>query len=174
MRRQAGMAALFVLLGGMVCLADDDAPACAAAVKSARVTPMQAVEIALNAVGGGAVAYEMEVEVDEGVPVYKVVINKLGNRHSVHVGCETGEIVKQTSRGEVLFGLYKWDVMTISLAKAMETALGRVPGQVIDVDLVDAMGTPKFQVDIYTEGRVKEVEVNSSTGQITKIEDETD
>ncbi|MEW6355312.1 MAG: PepSY domain-containing protein [Planctomycetota bacterium] len=172
--RGRGLIILAMFLTATVVFADDNPTACANAVKSAKVTPMQAVEIALKAAGEGAVAYEMQVEIDTGVPVYEVRICKMGRRHTVDVGCENGEVVKQSDRSEVRFGLYKWDRMTITLAKAMEVALEKVPGQVIDVDLVDTMGTPKFEVDIYTDGAVKEVEVNSNTGQVTKIEDDDD
>ncbi|NOZ21413.1 MAG: PepSY domain-containing protein [Planctomycetes bacterium] len=167
------LAAFSVFLAGTVLVADgDDAAACAAAVKTAKVTPMQAVEIALKAVGEGAVAYEMEVEIEGGIAVYEVHICKLGRRHTVDVGCENGKIVKQSDHADLRFGLYKWNRMKTTIAQAMEIALEKVPGQVIDVDLTDAMGTPKFEVDIYSEGKVKEVKVNSSTGQVTKIEDD--
>jgi len=172
--RMVSVVALAVLAGAMAFADDDDARACAAAVKTAKVTPMQAVEIALKAAGEGAVAYEMEVEIDDGIAVYEVRICKLGNRHTVDVGCENGQIVKQSSRGELKFGLYKWDRITKTIIEAMETALKKFPGQIIDVDLTDTMGNPKFLVDIYADGIVKELEVNCSTGQVTKIKVEDD
>jgi len=151
----------------------DDRAAEAAAVKSAKVTPVQAVEMALKEVKGGK-AFELDVEAEEGVPHYEVSIALFGDRHRVWVGCETGDVIKHSSRGDIRLGLIKWKKLVVPMTKAMETAAAKFPGQIVDVDLVSSVTSPKFKVEIFTDGKVMEVEVDTQTGSIVKIEQDDD
>ena len=59
----------------------------------------------------------------------------------------------------------------ISIQEAMNIALGRVPGQVVKVELDQENGMWVYEVDIITPQGVKyEVEVDINTGAIIKVE----
>lgn len=59
----------------------------------------------------------------------------------------------------------------ISMQEAMNIALGRVPGQVTKIELEREHGRMIYEVDIITAQGVKyEVEVDSNTGQILRVE----
>ena len=59
----------------------------------------------------------------------------------------------------------------ISMEEAMNIAVGRVPGQIIKVELDKEKGIWVYQVDIITSQGVKyEVEVDINSGNIVKVE----
>ena len=59
----------------------------------------------------------------------------------------------------------------ISMQEAMTIAQGRVPGQVVKIELEQEHGIWVYEVDIITaEGAKYEVEVTINTGEIVKVE----
>ncbi|MCG5103234.1 PepSY domain-containing protein [Oceanobacillus alkalisoli] len=59
----------------------------------------------------------------------------------------------------------------ISIEEAMNIAVGRVPGQIVKVELEKEQGVWVYEVEIITAQGVKyEVEVDMNTGNIVKIE----
>ena len=167
-RRIAALCLLLTLTA--VCRADDDG-ARAMAVKNAKITPMQAAVMAAKEVKGGKV-FELEVEIDDGVAVYEVRIAYFGEKHTLDIACATGQIVKRSSRGDPRLGLIKWSKITVPIEKAMESALAQMPGQIIEVDIREGAFNPKFEVQIFSNGKKREVHVNTETGQVVKIKND--
>lgn len=63
----------------------------------------------------------------------------------------------------------------VSMQEAMQIALQRIPGQILYVDMEMENGTLIYEFFILTQqNRIFEVEVNSRTGRIIKIEEEDD
>lgn len=63
----------------------------------------------------------------------------------------------------------------VSMEEAMQIALQRIPGQVLYVDMEMENGVLVYEFFILTpQNRIYEVEVNSRTGRIIKIEEEDD
>lgn len=61
------------------------------------------------------------------------------------------------------------------MQEAMQIALQRIPGQILYVDMEMENGTLIYEFFILTQqNRIFEVEVNSRTGRIIKIEEEDD
>lgn len=59
----------------------------------------------------------------------------------------------------------------ISIEEAMNIAVGRVPGQIVKVELERENGVWVYEVEIITPQGVKyEVEVDINTGNIVKVE----
>lgn len=167
MRGMTVVCALFAF--AILCRADDDDRREAAAVQAAKVTPLRAAEVALKEVAGGT-PFEMEVDVDEGPPHYDFCIALGGDRHHVAVGCDTGQVMKHRSEGDLRLSFIKWKNVLTPMAKAMETALEKVNGQIIRADLTNGNFDPKFEIDVFADGRTMKVEVNTLTGQVLKVE----
>ncbi|HWK21497.1 MAG TPA: PepSY domain-containing protein [Ureibacillus sp.] len=71
--------------------------------------------------------------------------------------------------------MYLQNTQRISPQHAQQIALGRVPGQIVHVDLDMDNGVFKYEVYIMTpQNRVYEVEINAKTGRIIKVEQEDD
>lgn len=63
----------------------------------------------------------------------------------------------------------------ISLQQAQQIALGRVPGQIVHVDMDLDHGVLVYEIFILTpQNRIFEVEVSARTGAVLKIELEND
>lgn len=61
----------------------------------------------------------------------------------------------------------------VSMQEAMQIALQRIPGQILYVDMEMENGTLIYEFFILTQqNRIFEVEVNSRTGRIIKIEED--
>lgn len=66
------------------------------------------------------------------------------------------------ARGEIL-----------PIARVLQIATGRVPGDVLKVELEREKFGFKYEVKILTgSGRVREVEIDAKTGRVIKIEDD--
>lgn len=71
--------------------------------------------------------------------------------------------------------MYLQNNQRISVQQAQQIALGRVPGQIIHVDLDMENGILIYEVYIMTlQNRVYQVEINAKTGRILKVEQEND
>ena len=63
----------------------------------------------------------------------------------------------------------------LSADQAIQIALQRIPGQVLHVDLEMENGVLVYEIYILSpQNKIYEVEVNSRTGRIIKIEEEDD
>lgn len=70
---------------------------------------------------------------------------------------------------------YAMNRQRVSMQEAMQIALQRIPGQILYVDMEMENGTLIYEFFILTQqNRIFEVEVNSRTGRIIKIEEEDD
>ncbi|UZQ86198.1 PepSY domain-containing protein [Thermoclostridium stercorarium] len=63
-----------------------------------------------------------------------------------------------------------WGRYRIDAETAIQTALQRVPGQVVKVELDDENGFLIYEIDIRTPSGIYEVHVNAATGQVLRIE----
>ncbi|MBM7610032.1 putative membrane protein YkoI [Lysinibacillus composti] len=71
--------------------------------------------------------------------------------------------------------MYLQNTQRISAQQAQQIALGRVPGQILHVDLDMENGILVYEVYIMTpQNRVYEVEINAKSGRIVKVEQEND
>lgn len=61
----------------------------------------------------------------------------------------------------------------LPLARILQIARGRVPGEVIEVELEDEHGVPEYEVKILTaESRAIEIKIDARSGAIRKLEEE--
>lgn len=67
-----------------------------------------------------------------------------------------------------------WRCYRINSEAAIQIALGRVPGQVIKVELDVENGLLIYEVDIRTATGVYEVKMDADTGAILSVEREND
>lgn len=71
--------------------------------------------------------------------------------------------------------MYLQNNRRISVQQAQQIAHGRVPGQIVHVDLDMENGILIYEVYIMTpQNRVYQVEINAKTGRILKVEQEND
>lgn len=61
----------------------------------------------------------------------------------------------------------------LPLARILRIAQGRVPGEVIDVELEDEHGVPEYEVKILTaNSRAIEIKIDARSGAVRKLEEE--
>jgi len=64
--------------------------------------------------------------------------------------------------------------LKVTLSKAIESALAKVDGQALDVEVELENGKPVIEVTILSDGKLWEVEIDGTTGAVTEVEQEDD
>ncbi len=64
------------------------------------------------------------------------------------------------------------DQVKISLCEAVELALAKYPGTVVEVELDNEHGSLTYEIEILIDGREREVSVDCQTGAILEHEEE--
>jgi uncharacterized membrane protein YkoI len=142
------------------------APDYAKLIKAAKLTLSEAVEKAAKEVAGGTVmsAY---MEENEGKPRYFLYVAKGRKTVEVSIDLKDGTVSgKETLDDDdsKLVGAVK-----ITLPKAIETALAKVPGKAVYADFDDdGKGAAEAEVDVFADGKVTRVFIDASTGEVLK------
>src|SRR3989338_7052387 len=182
------MSAKNVMLGGSIILAillfgslfvmatlmkyggsSDDAITGLATVPS--ITSAQAGSIASGAVKG--TVEEIELEKENGNPIYSVeIINEKGE-HDIKIDAHTGKILKIEVENDV--GRKELEVVNpkISEEQAKKIALNAVNGKATDIEAKKVNGVYVYEVEIQSNGEETDVLVNMMTGKIENVESET-
>ena len=63
---------------------------------------------------------------------------------------------------------------TVSLAAAIETALGKVKGQALNAEIEIENGKAVIEVKVFSDGKLWEVEIDGTTGAVIEVEQEDD
>lgn len=64
--------------------------------------------------------------------------------------------------------------LKVTLGKAIETALAKVDGQALNVEVELENGKATIEVKILSNGKIWEVEIDGTTGAITEVEQDDD
>lgn len=62
----------------------------------------------------------------------------------------------------------------LSLAKAIDIALAKVPGQALNATVELEQGKGKIEVTVFSNGKVFEIDIDATTGAVLEVEQEDD
>ncbi|HXG62401.1 MAG TPA: PepSY domain-containing protein [Planctomycetota bacterium] len=142
-----------------------------ALVKEAKITLAEALEKARAEVKEGT-PVSCELTSRKGVVQYAAVFARGSAGLSVALDPKTGAVL---GKAEVAKDFSKAAAAAkISLAKGIEIATKRVPGQATDVELEFEDGRAVLEVEVFADGKVFEVEIDAQTGQVLEVEEEDD
>jgi uncharacterized membrane protein YkoI len=141
-------------------------------LKSATLSLGEALDRGAKEVAGG-VPLTAYIEDNEGNPCFFVFVNKGKDTFQVAVDPKTGKVLEKETVPESdakhdgsIVGALK-----ITLAKAIETALGKVPGKAVYADFdLDEKGPVEAEVDVFADGKITRVFINGTTGEVLKTE----
>jgi len=154
-----------VLLAALLFGADPDY---AKLLRDAKYTLSEAIDKGEKEVPGGKVmsAY---MEENEGKPRYFLYVAKDKKTLEVSLDLKDGTVMGKESLDDddsKLVGAVK-----ITLKKAIESALKKVPGKAVYADFdADEKGPPEAEVDVFAEGKITKVYVNALTGEVISSE----
>jgi len=62
----------------------------------------------------------------------------------------------------------------LSLSKAIDIALSKVPGQALNATVEFEKGKAKVEVTVFSSGKVYEIDIDATTGAVLEVEQEDD
>ena len=140
-------------------------------LKEATVSLAEAVEKALPEIkDGNAIAARLKE--DKGRVLFVVGVAQGESTVRMAIDAKTKEIVEKTTLKKnyvKLLGASK-----LSLAKAVEAALAKVPGKATRVGFEFKKGKPVAEVMVFKDGKLFEVKLDAVTGSVIKIEEDDD
>jgi len=134
----------------------------------AKVTLSEAIEKGLKEVPGGTVlsAY---IEENEGKPRYFLYVAKGQKTLEVSIDIKDGTVSGKETLDDDDSKLVA--SLKITLPKAIEAALKKVPGKAVYADFdADDKGPAEAEVDIFADGKVTKVFIDAATGEVLKTE----
>jgi uncharacterized membrane protein YkoI len=145
-----------------------------------RITQAEAITIALDHAPGTVT--EVESGMKNGRLVYEIEIIDGNTEIEVKVDTKTGNIVstkREEREDEEEEELTQEEVQQLTTSpiteeKAIQIALAEVKGQVFQVSTEKEGGKILYEVEIFYNGNIVEVEIDASTGNIIEIEWEED
>lgn len=143
-------------------------PDYATLLKNAKLTLSEAIDKASKEVPDWTplTAY---MEENEGKPCFFVYLAKDTKTVQVTIDLKEGTFVEKetlTDDDSKILAAVK-----ITLKKAIEIALKKVPGKAVYADFdVDEKGPPEAEVDVFADGKVTRVLVDGVSGEVTKTE----
>lgn len=137
----------------------------AALLKSARFTLADAIRSAILEAGGGA-AIDAGLEDEDGKVVYAVDVAKGDKTLEIALDAKTGEVVERKTEDDDHSRLAR--AFKTPLADLIESALRAVPGTAVAAELEIEKGRAELHVTIVSEGRVRWVAFDASSGAILK------
>jgi len=148
-------------------------PASAFEMPQTKVTMEACMSAVLTKVDGKVSSLKLEIE--DGKPLYEFEI-KTSNRQTWELECDamTGEIVETSRIADRNDKEFKAAAKVLE-KDARKMALEKYPGKVTSSELEIADGRAVYEVEIDTaDGRELEVQVDAATGEIGKIEVESE
>ena len=134
------------------------------------ITFEQAVEIAINAAGGGQVK-DVEWELKNGNPVYEVEVYFNGRKHEIRMDAATGNLTKHKSKAtsKTITGITVSQVTSALVTGFTDTALAQAGGgTVTEVEFELKNGVLICEIEINNNGTKHEFKFNVSTGEILR------
>ena len=108
------------------------------------------------------------LEEDDGRIIYSVEFVQGSKILEVDLDAKTGELVKKDLEDEDKSAALK--ACTFPLAKALETALQKVPGKAIEVEAeLTPEGKGRYDVKIFHEGKVRKVVLDGASGEVLSV-----
>jgi len=141
-------------------------------LKSATLTLGEAIDRGAKDVADG-VPLTAYIEDNEGNPCFFVFVNKGRDTFQVAVDPKTGKVLEKETvpESDAKHDASIVGALKITLAKAIEKALGKVPGKAVYADFdLDEKGPVEAEVDVFAEGKVTRVFVNGTTGEVMRTE----
>jgi uncharacterized membrane protein YkoI len=137
-------------------------------LQDAKVTLSEAIEKGLKEVPEGTVV-SAYIEENEGKPRYFLYVAKGTKTHEVSIDIKDGTVTGKETLDDDDSKLVA--SLKISLSKAIEAALKKVPGKAVYADFdADDKGPAEAEVDVFAEGKVTKVFINAATGEVIKTE----
>ncbi|HVR85681.1 MAG TPA: PepSY domain-containing protein [Planctomycetota bacterium] len=161
------MKALAFLLVGVLAgpLGDPDY---AKLLEMAKISLTEAIAKASKEVPGGT-PVSAYVEDNEGKPRFFLYVAKDTKTVEIAMDLKDGTVTQKETLNEDDSKLVS--ATKISLAKAIETALKKVPGKAVYADFdLDEKGPVEAEVDVFAAGKVTKVYINAVTGDVIKTE----
>jgi uncharacterized membrane protein YkoI len=140
-------------------------------LKSAKLSLTEAVDKAVPEVKDGS-PFSARLTDKGGRLVYLVRFAQGESSVKLSVDAKTSEIVERTTEKKSHSKVAS--AAKISPAKAIEAALGKVPGKASRVTFGLKKGAPVAEVIVVKDGKLFEVKVNGTTGAVTKVDEDDD
>jgi uncharacterized membrane protein YkoI len=140
-------------------------------LKEATVTLPEAVEKALPEIKDGS-AISARLAEDKGRVLYVVTIAQGATGTRLYIDAKTKEVVQKAALKKSYAALIGASKLT--LAKAVEAALLKVPGKATKVEFELKKGKPIAEVIVFKDGKTFEVKLDAVTGSVLKVEEEDD
>ena len=142
----------------------------------AKISMTQAVEIALKEVPE-AKAFEAELEMEKGVPVYEIELLAGDAVKEVEINGITGKVIEVEDEDEEAEEMAEIKealaAAKITLGQALDIAGREVKGGLAyEAELEMEDGKPVYEVELVADGKFKEVEIDAVTGKVLEVEDE--
>lgn len=158
-----------VYAAGNSASADDDAQALAA-VTTAPVSLMQAIDTAEAATGGRTL--EAEAEAENGQVLYEIATLVAGEIHEVTIDPQTGTILKTEIEPAEADELPPDG--SVEIAAAISAAEAAGDGTVIEAEFETEDGRAVYEVEVAGNDTLLEVTVDAATGDVLSVETEDD
>ncbi len=140
-------------------------------LKEATVSLPEAVEKALPEIkDGNAIAARLKEE--KGRVLFVVSVAQGESAVRLAIDAKTKEIVEKTTLKKSYVKLL--GASKLSLAKAVEAALLKVPGKATRVSFELKKDKPVAEVMVFKDGKLFEVKLDAVTGSVIKVEEEDD
>lgn len=112
-----------------------------------------------------------------GIPVYRVKLLAPGDKEITRLRYDA-RTLEFTGRDAQYANPLRYDVQavretTLDAEAAIRLARNEVPGQLIEIEIETDGGRPNYEFGVYAEDHFLEVEIDSQTGKIREVEDET-
>jgi len=118
--------------------------------------------------GGGATVVVAELEEGQNHRALYAVEFAQGDKIlEVKLDAKTGELLKKETEDEDRSAVAK--ACKITLSKAIETALQKVPGLAFAAEALIEGNKPEIEVQVLSEGKIYKVEIDAATGAVAKV-----
>jgi uncharacterized membrane protein YkoI len=144
--------------------AGDDDPA--ALLKKAAFPLSEAVARAAKS-AQGATPVLAEIEEEDGRTVYSVEFSQGDKVLEIDLDAKTGELVKKETESEDKSAAAK--ACKVTLARAIESALQKMPGLAFSAGSRIEHEKPLIEVRIVSDGKVHKVEIDGESGAVIRV-----
>ncbi|MBS4219675.1 PepSY domain-containing protein [Bacillus sp. FJAT-49711] len=110
---------------------------------------------------------DLKLRINNQVAYYDAVVENSENKVFITLNGVTGEIVNKKEEKKVPV---KEEIKNLTKEEAIKIALKTVQGEVDDVDLEELNGQLYYFVEIETDDREADIQINAITGEVKSIE----
>jgi len=156
----------FLLVGALAGLQGD--PNYAKLIEDAKFSLAEAIAKAAKEVPG-CTPVSGYMEENEGKPRFFLYVAKETSTVEIALDLKDGSVTRKETLNDDDSKIVK--AVKISLVKAIEIALNKVPGKAVYADFdLDDKGPAEAEVDVFAAGKVTKVYVNAVTGDVIRTE----